>query len=124
MPRELWRECVFLLAGRRRETLTVRWPAGTFVVSTRDLDVSRRTFVAGPYGLERLLRAGELVAVRGREVLEVGANIGTTTIPLVTLLGAARVHAFEPVARNFALLERNVELNGLGERVALHRAAV
>ncbi len=100
IPRELWREGVFLLAGRFRETLSVRWPAGTFVVSTRDYDVSRRTFVSGPYGLERLLRVGGLVELGGREVLEIGANIGTTTVPLVTVLNAARVHACEPVTRN------------------------
>ena len=124
IPRELWREGVFLLAGRFRETLSVRWPAGTFVVSTRDYDVSRRTFVSGPYGLERLLRVGGLVELAGREVLEIGANIGTTTVPLVTVLNAARVHACEPVTRNLALLERNVLSNGLRDRVTIHRTAV
>lgn len=124
IPRELWREGMFLLAGRFRETLSVRWPAGTFVVSTRDYDVSRRTFVSGPYGLERLLRVGGLVELGGREVLEIGANIGTTTVPLVTVLNAARVHACEPVTRNLELLERNVLSNGLRDRVTIHRTAV
>jgi FkbM family methyltransferase len=124
IPRELWREGAFLLAGRWRDTLEVAWPAGRFVVATHDYDVSRRTYVAGPYGLERLLRAGQLVELRGREVLEIGANIGTTTVPLVTVLGAAHVHAFEPVARNIELLERNVERNGLSERVSIRRAAL
>lgn len=124
IPRELLRECAFFLAGRFRETLTVRWPAGTFVVSTHDYDVSRRTYVAGPYGLERLLRVGELVELRGCEVLEVGANIGTTTVPLLTVLNAARVHACEPIVRNLALLERNLERNGLRDRVTIHAVAV
>jgi FkbM family methyltransferase len=124
VPRELWREGVFFLAGRFRDTLTVRWPAGTFVVSTRDYDVSRRTYVSGPYGLERLLRLGGLVELRGREVLEVGANIGTTTVPFVTLLNAARVHACEPIRRNLALLELNVVRNGLRDRVTIHDVAV
>ena len=123
-PRELLREGAFFLAGRFRDTLTVRWPAGTFVVSTHDYDVSRRTYVSGPYGLERLLRVGELVELHGREVLEVGANIGTTTVPLLTVLNAARVHACEPIKRNLALLARNVECNGLRDRVTIHETAI
>jgi FkbM family methyltransferase len=130
VPRELLREGAFLLAGRVRATLAVSWPEGRFVVSTADYDVSRRTFVAGPYGLERLKRAATLIerhggrSIRGGEVLEIGANIGTTTVPLLTTLGAARVHAFEPIPRNFELLRRNVELNDLSERVAAHQLAV
>jgi len=130
VPIELVREAVFLGVGRFRSTVEVSWPSGRFVVSTADMDVSRRTFVSGPYGLDRLLRAAELVeretgrAIAGREVLEVGANIGTTTVPLLTVLGASRVHAFEPVPRNLALLERNVALNGLGEAVTVHASAI
>jgi FkbM family methyltransferase len=130
VPRELLREGVFFGAGLMRATLEVRWPSGRYRVASADLDVSRRTFVSGPYGLERLLRAGELIeretgiGLAGREVLEIGANIGTTTVPLITVLGAARVHAFEPIARNFALLSENVALNGLDERVVLERAAI
>lgn len=130
VPRELVREGVFFVAGRFRATLVVRWPSGRYRVATADYDVSRRTFVSGPYGLDRLLCAGELIeresgrGIAGREVLEIGANIGTTTVPLITVLGAARVHAFEPVARNFRMLEENIALNGLADRVSAHEAAV
>jgi FkbM family methyltransferase len=130
IPRELGREAIFFLAGRVRPTLQVRWPSGRYLVASADYDVSRRTYVAGPYGLDRLLRCAQLIeretgaSIRGREVLEVGANIGTTTVPLVTVVGAAYVHAFEPVPRNFVLLERNIELNDLSARVTLHETAV
>jgi FkbM family methyltransferase len=60
---------------------------------------------------------------RGGLFVDVGANIGTTTIP-VLLDGAQRGIAFEPVRSNFALLTANVILNGLDDRVALHRVAV
>jgi FkbM family methyltransferase len=59
-----------------------------------------------------------------REVLEIGANIGTTTIPLVTALGASRVYAFEPVAANYRLLRLNVIANDLASRVDTHQSAV
>jgi FkbM family methyltransferase len=61
---------------------------------------------------------------RNRSVIEVGANIGTTTIPLVTEYGAARVEAFEPVPGNVKLLRCNLILNDCEERVTVHRAAV
>lgn len=130
VPRELVREGMFFAAGRSGPTVEARWPSGRYVVATSDMDVSRRTFVAGPYGLDRLQRASALIeqetgrSIRGREVLEIGANIGTTTVPLITVCGAAHVHAFEPMPRNLELLERNIELNGLGERVTVHDAAV
>jgi FkbM family methyltransferase len=124
------REGLFFAAGRFRSTLEVSWPSGRYVVATADLDVSRRTFVSGPYGLDRLLRAAELIeretgrGIRGRAVLEIGANIGTTTIPLLTVLGAAHVHAFEPVPRNYRLLEQNIRLNDLFRRATLYELAV
>jgi FkbM family methyltransferase len=130
IPRELLREGRFLVARRLAPTVEVRWPSGRYVVSTADMDVSRRTFVSGPYGLERLLAAAELIeretgrGVTGREVLEIGANIGTTTVPLVTVLGAAHVHAFEPAPRNLELLERNIAGNDLSSRVTVHAAAL
>jgi FkbM family methyltransferase len=130
VPRELVREGMFFTAGRAGPTVEVRWPSGRFLVATADMDVSRRTFVTGPYGIDRLQRAAALIeqetgrGIRGREMLEIGANIGTTTVPLITVCGAAHVHAFEPMPRNLELLERNIELNGLGEQVTVHAAAV
>lgn len=130
VPVELLREGLFFAAGRFKQTLEVSWPSGRYVVATADYDVSRRTFVSGPYGLERLLRAAELIeretgrGIRGRHVLEIGANIGTTTVPLLTVLGAAHVHAFEPVPRNRRLLEQNIDLNGLFRRASPYELAV
>jgi len=37
---------------------------------------------------------------------------------------AARVHACEPIRRNLALLELNVERNGLRDRVTIHDTAI
>jgi FkbM family methyltransferase len=94
------------------------------------MDVSRRTYVSGPYGLERLMLAAQLIeretgqGIGGREVLEIGANIGTTTVPLITVLGAAHVHACEPVPRNLDLLRQNVALNDLTGRVTIHPVAI
>lgn len=58
---------------------------------------------------------GELcynVEVRGKMVLDIGANIGDSAI-FFALEGASKVMAFEPIPSNFIILEQNVELNSL-----------
>lgn len=47
---------------------------------------------------------------------DVGANVGMYTIWAAGIAGA-RVWAFEPESQNYALLNRNIALNGLGARV-------
>ncbi|AYV49651.1 FkbM family methyltransferase [Caulobacter flavus] len=61
----------------------------------------------------------------GMTVADVGANLGYFTLLMADLVGAeGRVHAFEPNPPIAALLTRSVELNGLGERVTVHRNAL
>ena len=62
------------------------------------------------------LRPGELF-------VDVGANVGAFTVLAAGVAGAA-VRAFEPNPGTFEMLERNVRLNGLQERVNSVCAAV
>jgi FkbM family methyltransferase len=55
-------------------------------------------------------------------VIDVGANIGNHTVFFGKLLGR-RVIALEPYERAFRVLERNVELNGLCDKVTLLQKA-
>jgi FkbM family methyltransferase len=60
----------------------------------------------------------------GRDlVVEVGANIGTTSLPLARDHGC-RVLAIEPEPENFALLEANVRNNGLEAQILCESVAV
>src|SRR5262245_45908783 len=58
----------------------------------------------------------------GDVMLDVGANVGMYTIWAAMTRGA-RVVALEPESQNYAVLNRNVHLNGLGERVAAYCVA-
>jgi FkbM family methyltransferase len=49
-------------------------------------------------------------------LVDIGANVGMYTIWAAKTRGV-RVFAFEPEAQNYALLNRNIVLNGLGEQV-------
>ncbi|KGE05133.1 FkbM family methyltransferase [Pseudohaliea rubra] len=61
----------------------------------------------------------------GAICVDVGANIGYFTVLAAALAGpAGRVYAFEPDPDNFALLERNVHLNGFAARCALSPLAL
>jgi FkbM family methyltransferase len=61
----------------------------------------------------------------GDTVVDVGAHVGTYTVPIAQTVGAAgRVIAVEAVEDHYVLLERNLERNGLTDRVhAVHALA-
>jgi len=52
----------------------------------------------------------------GAVLVDVGANVGMYTV-WAAATRQTRVFAFEPEAQNFALLNRNIVLNGIGDRV-------
>lgn len=52
---------------------------------------------------------------RDEVMIDVGANVGMYTIWAAATRGA-RVYAFEPEAQNYALLNRNILMNGLSDR--------
>lgn len=127
--RALVREAFFRVAERFTPTVEAQWASGRYIVSTADRDVSRHAFVEGPYDLPMLRRAVRLIeeqgeGIAGRDVLEIGANIGTTTVPLLKLFGVAHVHAFEPESQNHRLLRMNIVANDLSERATARQEAV
>lgn len=102
-----------------------------YIVSTADRAVGRETFMRRGYDSDVMERLLGIVAahmgrppVAGRTFLDIGANIGTTTIPAVVRYGATRVIAFEPAPDAYALLRCNVVLNGLDEQVDTLQVAV
>jgi FkbM family methyltransferase len=93
----------------------------TFIVSTSDEAPGAPFFESRSQKEFRVLRrACERIDPRGVFV-DVGANIGTTTLPALSHFG--RAIALEPEPRNAALLRANVALNHLEDRVTVHEAA-
>jgi FkbM family methyltransferase len=72
--------------------------------------------------LEEILRARELAV--GRAMIDIGANVGTTSIPRVVLGDFGWVYAIEPDPANYACLFNNVVVNGLRGLVLPDRVAV
>ena len=65
-----------------------------------------------------------IAGFRPEDVLvDVGANVGMYTVWAAKTRGV-RVFAFEPEAQNFSLLNRNIFLNGLGDKVSAYCLAI
>jgi FkbM family methyltransferase len=58
-----------------------------------------------------------------RLVVDVGANVGYSVVYFARLFPRAKIIAFEPNATNGKALSRNVELNGLSDRVSIRNVA-
>lgn len=96
---------------------------GTFVLNQFDKDISEHMRLYGEWA-ESELELFMQVIKEGDIVLDVGANIGTFTVPLAKRVGRfGRVHAFEPQMLINQRLNANVVINGL-ENVNIYHAAV
>jgi|GEM_PF-1003398 len=56
-------------------------------------------------------------------VIDLGANIGASTLDLIAHFPSVQVHAWEPNPETFGRLQRNIEANGLTDRVKLYPRA-
>jgi len=56
--------------------------------------------------------------VKGKQVLDVGANVGDSAI-YFALNGASHIYAFEPYPYTYRIAKRNIELNGLEKQVTI-----
>lgn len=105
--------------GYRGSGYSFYLPDGDHDVLQSDM-VAQRTFYEEP-----LLRAvRDKVEMRGRVVIDAGANIGSHSVYFALVCGAARVIAFEP--NNFAadILQKNVELNHVSSVIDVRRTAL
>jgi len=96
-----------------------------YFLDPADAQVGRSLFTIGSFDLEKMDRAvRELADVEVTQVMDIGANIGTSTIELLSRYPEATGVAFEPDPKNFKLLSHNVAANDLGSRVAAHEIAL
>ena len=113
------------------QQLDVTTPHGDYRVSADDASTGRSLYAKRDRPEFRVLQrvvtriSRDLgPAALAGDLLDVGANIGTTTIPALLTHGFASAVACEPLGRHHALLQENVTRNGLGDRVTAIRSAV
>lgn len=94
-----------------------------YVVAMEDKVIGREIFLHGAYDLCKLENAVELLRKEGvnrpRHLIDVGANIGTITIPALTRKFFDSATAIEPHPRNLQLLRANIALNDIFDCVEI-----
>ena len=96
---------------------------GLFIFNAFDQGVGWQLRTYGAYDAPQMALLMRL-AGDAQVVLDVGANIGITTVILGRAVGASgRVHAFEPQRSIFHMLAGNIALNGL-DNIECHCMAV
>jgi FkbM family methyltransferase len=94
-----------------------------FVLASNYDAVSSKLLFGGGYEKYETILFQELVT-EGMNVIDIGANIGYYTLLAAKLVGErGRVIAFEPEPQNYALLLRNIEVNGYKNVTAVRKAA-
>lgn len=100
------------------------------LVDATDDEISRTVFIKGEY--ERLymaaavdyLRASPAYGELGPVFVDVGANIGISTLDALLHFGFKEAICFEPDSRNFRLLRLNLVYNDIDDRTTVHRMAL
>jgi FkbM family methyltransferase len=82
-----------------------------------DARVVREIFFARPY-------VRHVALAPNPTIVDIGGYIGDFTLYAAKYLDASRVIVYEPTAENFAILTRNIEANGYGNRVIAVNKAV
>jgi len=105
------------------ELVRIETPHGTFWTRENDFVTAQLR----DFGGHQRSELGMLLSFvrEGDVVCDIGAHIGTFSIPLARRVGAGgRVFAFEPVEGSRRILEKNVEANALADRLRIVHAIV
>lgn len=128
--REILRSYYFAASRPMTPVLLASVGGMRFFVSTDDDVIGREVFRSGGFDLAQVENALRVLRQElpdyGKRPLfvDVGANIGTTTVAALSQFGFQRALAVEPEPSNFELLELNVKLNHLDDRVTTVNAAI
>jgi FkbM family methyltransferase len=117
------RDAAFKAVGNITPSFAVETDGVRVYVDTSDQEISRLVYIFGLYdkplmtlAFSALRQLGGPADLDGRHLLDLGANIGTTTLTAVACFRAQGSYAFEPDPINFRNLSVNVAANRLGER--------
>lgn len=85
--------------------------------------IGREVFVNGSFDIEKLITAKKLITKQKgasnipKNILDIGANIGTIAIPAISSGMFEKAICIEPIPKNFRILKANVILNNLEHKV-------
>jgi FkbM family methyltransferase len=119
LRREIWK---YFQQRKQQIPLVVQWHCGLLLQIYLSNDVSKQLYIAGCFEPNEFAFLDQFLAP-GMTFIDAGANDGLFTLFAAQHVGAAgQVWAFEPSQREFARLERNLQLNQLGNVRAFRMA--
>jgi FkbM family methyltransferase len=111
-------------ASRNNSFLEVSTSQGKYRITTADKVISQSLYFNGSFELNFMQNTVALLREIGRcsakgtgTILDVGGNIGITSIGMLHTGEFARAVAIEPEPNNFALLQYNVALNSFEQQI-------
>jgi len=119
----------FARQGRHNPLLVARFGDGLMIVDPQDEEIGRVVYIRGEYERQYLtatiafLRDQAGLVPGERTMVDIGANIGTTTVDALRHFGFQNCLSIEPDSRNLSLLRMNILLNDLWERATIVHAA-
>lgn len=94
-----------------------------YVVSTKDKVIGRELFLHGEFDFQKLVTALKIIRREGQQMpthlIDVGANIGSITIPALVRGLMTSATAIEPHPENLKLLRANLALNDVSDLVTV-----
>jgi len=118
-----YRRALYRLHGKLHDTVTIRTKQGLLTMSTRDDCIGVWLHGVRQFEYDSSIRAIEFLKSSGLipssnvSMLDIGANIGFISIGLILEGEVDLAVAIEPEPHNFELLKRNIEQNGLSQRI-------
>jgi len=98
-----------------------------YFIRPQDAAIGAAIVQTGGFDTDKTARVLSLLqqeGIRLERLVDVGANIGTTTLDILRQCSGVQGVAFEPDPVNYELLQLNLHVNGMRRRVRSHQVAV
>jgi FkbM family methyltransferase len=82
-----------------------------YLIPSRDTTIGKHLFINGDFDLNKLMKVNNLINLKNRTLIDVGANLGSICIPAVRRKIVQNAIAIEPDKDTFVYLEKNISLN-------------
>jgi hypothetical protein len=111
------------------KTIEFQFFSGThesYVLLSKDHTISQEVYTNGEFGFSTFLK---VINILGPDFIidnfiDIGANIGTISIPVVRRGYALNAYCFEPSPENFNVLKANIYLNDLSNNIKAFNIAL
>lgn len=128
IPFYIYIKFFFIMRQKSKETLATGNGLNIekYYVNSADLVIGREILLSGSFEFEKVLKVLRLIKkkVLNYIFIDIGANIGTTCIPVIRRGLFKKCIAIEPDPYNFRLLKKNININGIDSKIKIINTAL